>query len=67
MNKSFPSWTKLFQSGYIDNYIHLVIMAYQDIGTASRNMVKLEGDRRTELVEYMRNRKAEFHITAPIG
>lgn len=67
MNKSFPSWTKLFRAGYIENYIHLVVKAYKDIGTGSRTMVKKEEERRTELVEYMRNRKAEFHITAHIG
>ncbi len=67
MNKRFPPWTKLFQAGYIENYIRLVIMAYQDIGTESRTMVKKEEERRTEIVEYMRDRKTEFHITAPIG
>jgi len=67
MNKSFPSWTKLFQAGYIENYIHLVVRAYQDVGAGSRTMVKKEEERRTELVEYMRNRKAEFRIIAPIG
>ena len=67
MNKSFPSWTQLFQTGYIENYICLVIKAYQDVGAESRTAVKKEEERRTELVEYMRNRKAEFYITAPIG
>lgn len=67
MNKSFPSWTQLFQTGYIENYICLVIKAYQDVGTESRTAIKKEEERRTELVEYMRNRKAEFYITAPIG
>lgn len=67
MNKNFPPWTKLFQIRYIENYIRLVVKAYQDVGAGSRTMVKREEDRRTELVEYMRNRKGEFHITAPIG
>lgn len=67
MNKKFPSWTKLFRTGYIENYIHLVVKSYQDIGAGSRTVVKKEEERRTELVEYMRNRKEEFHITAPIG
>ena len=42
MNKSFPSWTQLFQTGYIENYICLVIKAYQDVGAESRTEVKKE-------------------------
>lgn len=62
-----PSWTDIFRINYIENYIRLVIKAYQSIGNESHITIKKEEDRRTELVEVMRNEKEEFNITFPIG
>ncbi len=66
MNNTSPSWFCSFRSNYIKNYIFLVIKAYNNISDASRKVVKIEEDRRTELVEAMRHLKGEFHIDFPI-
>lgn len=62
MNNGIPSWFGTFKSGYIQNYILLIIKSYQSISTESRSIRKKEEDRRTELVEIMRSKKAEFYI-----
>ena len=67
MNRIMPSWTDTFRVNYIENYILLVIKAYQSIGNGSHILIKKEEERRTELVEAMRNKKGEFNITFPIG
>lgn len=66
MNNNIPSWFELFQKNYIDNYIYLVIKAYQAITEESHKITKKEEDRRTELVDAMRARKGDFHIDFPI-
>ncbi len=67
MNKMMPSWTDIFRVNYIENYIRLVIKAFQSIGNESHFKIKKEEDRRTELVEAMRKEKGEFNINYPIG
>ncbi len=67
VNRIIPSWTDTFRVNYIENYILLVIKAYQSIGNGSHILIKKEEERRTELVEAMRNKKGEFNITFPIG
>ena len=67
MNKITPSWMQLFRANYIDNYVCLVIKAYQSIGNDSHIVRKKEEERRTELVEAMRDKKEEFHINQPFG
>lgn len=59
-------WFELFRKNYIDNYIRLIIKAYQSIPIESHRIIKKEEDRRTELVEHMRCLKHEFHINSPI-
>lgn len=66
MNKITPSWMELFRANYIDNYVRLVIKAYQSIESDSHIVRKKEEERRTELVKAMRDKKEEFHITFPI-
>lgn len=67
VNRIMPSWTDTFRVNYIENYILLVIKAYQSIGNGSHILIKKEEERRTELVEAMRKKKGEFNITFPIG
>lgn len=67
MNNAMPSWTQIFRVSYIENYVRLVIRAYQSIDNSSHIETKKEEDRRTELVDAMRERKEEFHITFPIA
>lgn len=67
MRDSSPSWFGLFKNSYIENYILLVLKSYQCIPDESRGITKKEEDRRTELVEIMRNKKGEFNICFPIA
>lgn len=67
MKKTSPAWFNSFRSNYIQNYIFLVIRAYHNIPKESHKEVKLEGDRRTELVKSMRHLKNEFYINFPIA
>ncbi len=67
MNKVTPTWFGLFHRNYIENYICLVIRAYQSIPAESHISIKKEEDRRTELVEAMQEYKSEFYINYPIA
>ena len=67
MNKTPPTWFSLFRNNYIKNYIFLVIAAYHNIPDASHKVVKVEEDRRTELVQEMRYLRNKFHINFPIA
>lgn len=67
MKKTSPAWFNSFRSNYIQNYIFLVIRAYQNIPKESHKEVKLEEDRRTELVKSMRHLKNKFYINFPIA
>ncbi len=60
------NWFGVFRNNYIDNYIRLVIQSYNCIQTSSRKQIKKEEERRTELVDFMRQLKNEYHITFPI-
>lgn len=66
METKDPSWFELFRRNYIENYIRLVIKSYQNIPIESKGVTKKEEARRTELVEIMRSKKAEFNINFPI-
>lgn len=66
MENNVPVWFGLFRKSYIENYILLVLKSYQSISNESRNIIKKEEDRRTELVEIMRRKKRDFNICFPI-
>ena len=40
VNRIIPSWTDTFRVNYIENYILLVIKAYQSIGNGSHILIK---------------------------
>lgn len=66
MGDNIPSWFLSFKNSYIENYILLVIKSYQSIPPESRKETKKEEERRTELVEIMRDKKRKFNIHFPI-
>ncbi|MCM1105313.1 MAG: hypothetical protein NC355_00065 [Blautia sp.] len=67
MINSTPAWFEDFRRSYIRNYIFLIIRAYQSMPQESFADIKIEEDRRTELVEVMRPLKSRYHIVFPIS
>ncbi len=59
-------WQRDFSRSFFYKFIQLLIDAYNDIPEESRRVLKLEEERRTEIVDLMRKKKSNYQIMFPI-